>query len=312
MSWLALATVGQFLAAIVVFIDKYIVTNDKVIPRPFVYAFYSCLLTGFWVVIYFLGYIPGFENFHIPTFADVVKPSIQVVGMAFLTAYTFFMALVSLYDALRREEAVNVMPIVGAISALSTLFLSYLFLETTLSTNFLWGIAILIIGTTLVSQIVPDHFTLLTMVHSGFFFGLHYITMKGLFLETNFADGFFWSRICFVFFALSLLMVPTYYKKIIEQTKSNEQKTRTGLLVLVAKILAGVSAFLLLKATDSGDVTVVQALDGMKFVFILLITLFFGKLLPDSMSRTETRKEAVLRQAIYVAIITIGYFILFL
>lgn len=312
MSWLVLATVGQFLAAIVVFIDKYIVTNDKVIPRPFVYAFYSCLLTGFWVVIYFLGYIPGLADFHIPTFADIVKPSIQVMGMAFLTAYTFFMALVSLYDALRREEAVNVMPIIGAISALSTLFLSYLFFEVLLSTNFLWGILILIFGTMLVSQIIPDRYTLLTMVHSGFFFGLHYITMKGLFMETNFADGFFWSRVCFVFFALSLLMVPTYYKKITEQTKHTEQKTRTGFLVITAKILAGVSAFLLLKATDMGDVTVVQALDGLKFVFILLISIFFSKFLPDSATKTETRGDAIFRQILYVAIITVGYFILFL
>lgn len=312
MSWLVLATVGQFLAAIVVFIDKYIVTNEKVIPRPFVYAFYSCLLTGFWVVIYFLGYIPGLQDLHIPSFTDIVKPSIQVVGMAFLTAYTFFMALVSLYDALRREEAVNVMPIVGAISALSTLLLSYLFLDVSLSTNFLWGIAILILGTTLVAQIIPNHFTLLTMVHSGFFFGLHYITMKGLFLETSFADGFFWSRVCFVFFALSLLMVPTYYKKIIDQTKNTEQKTKTGLLVTFAKVLAGISAFLLLKATDTGDVTVVQALDGMKFVFILLITVFFSRLLPNSVAQTETRKVIVVRQIIYVTVITVGYFILFL
>lgn len=312
MSWLVLATVGQFLAAIVVFIDKYIVTNEKVIPRPFVYAFYSCLLTGFWVVIYFLGYIPGLQDLHIPSFADIVKPSIQVVGMAFLTAYTFFMALVSLYDALRREEAVNVMPIVGAISALATLLLSYLFLETSLSTNFLWGIAILILGTTLVAQIIPDHYTLLTMVHSGFFFGLHYITMKGLFLETSFADGFFWSRVCFVFFALSLLMVPTYYKKVVDQTKNTEQKTKTGLLVTFAKVLAGISAFLLLKATDVGNVTVVQALDGMKFVFILLITVFFSRMLPNSVTQTETRKVVVIRQVIYVIVITVGYFILFL
>ncbi len=312
MSWLALATIGQFLAAIVVFIDKYIVTNDKVLPRPFVYAFYSCLLTGFWVVIYFAGYIPGLSALHIPTFADIEKPSIQVIGMAFLTAYTFFMALVSLYDALRREEAVNVMPIVGAISALSTLALSYLFFEIFLSTNFLWGVVILILGTLLVSQIIPDRYTLLTMVHSGFFFGLHYITMKGLFLETSFGDGFFWSRISFVFFALSLLMVPTYYKKITEQTSKTEQKTKTGFLVMFAKVLAGISAFLLLKATDIGDVTVVQALDGLKFVFILLITVFLSRFLPDSAIKTETRKDEIIRRFLYVAVITVGYFILFL
>ena len=47
MSWLLLATIGQFINAIVAFLDKYIVSDEKVLPKPFVYAFYSCLLTGF-------------------------------------------------------------------------------------------------------------------------------------------------------------------------------------------------------------------------------------------------------------------------
>lgn len=312
MSWLLLATVGQFLSAVVVFIDKYVVTDAKALPRPFVYAFYSCLLTGFWVVIYFLGYLPGLSALAIPTFDAIEKPTIQVLGMSFLAAYTFFMALVSLYDALRKDEAVNVMPIIGAISALATLILSYVFLEIYLSPNFVWGVIILIIGTSLVAQILPDRYTVLTIIHSGFFFGLHYITMKGLFLETSFEDGFFWSRVSLVLFALSLLMVPTYFKKITEQTKQTEEKARVGTLVFVAKILAGISAFLLLKATDLGDVTVVQALDGLKFVFILFITVLFGRMLPNSVATTETRKDALVRQILYVAIITVGYFILFL
>jgi uncharacterized membrane protein len=312
MSWLLLATLGQFLGAVVVFLDKYIVSDTRVLPRPFVYAFYSCLLTGFWVLIYVIGYIPGMSTLQIPTLSEISKPSIQVIGMSILAAYTFFMALVSLYDALRKSEAVNVMPIIGAVSALSTLGLSYLFLEITLSPNFMWGVVVLILGTLLVAQIVPDRYTMLTMVHSGFFFGLHYITMKGLFLETSFADGFFWSRIGLVFFALSLLMVPTYLHKITEQTQQTEQKAKAGLLVLLAKILAGISAFLLLKATDQGDVTVVQALDGLKFVFILLVTLLFARALTDTVAGTETRKEAVVRQILYVSVITVGYFILFL
>ncbi len=310
MSWLFLATIGQFIGAVVVFLDKYIVSDGKVLPRPFVYAFYSCLLTGFWVVIYLFGYIPGFASLGVPTFAGIEKPTIQVLGMSFLAGYTFFMAIVSFYDALKRAEAVNVMPVVGAVSALTTMAMSYFFLETTLSPNFIWGIAILIIGTLLVSQAMPEKYTMMVVVHSGFFFGFHYITMKGLFMETSFVEGFFWSRIGLVLFALSLLMVPTYYKKITERTK--EATKRTGVLVLFAKILAGISAFLLLLATDKGDVTVVQALDGLKFVFILFITVIFSSLLPDNVAKTETRPKEVMQQVLYVILVVVGFFILFL
>ena len=309
-AWIILATLGQLLSAVVVVLDKYIVTEEKVLPRPFVYAFYSCLLTGFWVVVFFLGYIPSLSHWGVPTFADVEKPTIQVVGMSVLAAYTLFMALVSLYDALRRAPAADVMPIIGAVSALTTFCLSYFLLEIILPTNFIFGVAVLIIGTLLVAQVLPEKFTLLYTVHSGLFFGLHYITMKGLFEETNFADGFFWSRIGLVFFALSLLMVPTYYKKIVERTK--EAGARAGLIVLLTKVLAGIAAFMLLKATDLGDVSVVQALDGLKFVFILIITLLFSSFLPKSVSMPEATPDRVRQQILYVAVITIGFLILFL
>lgn len=308
MSWLLLATLGQFINAIVAFLDKYIVSDEKVLPKPFVYAFYSCLLTGFWIIIY---YIPGLDNFGIPTLDNVHKPSIQVIGMSFLSAYTFFMALVSMYEALRKAEAVNVMPVVGSISAITTLGMSYLFFpDVALSTNFIWGVVVLALGTLLVAQSIPKRNTILLLVHSGVFFALHYITMKGLFMETNFDDGLFWSRIGLVLFALSLLMVPVYYDRITEQTKHTSGKA--GVLVLLTKILAGVAAFLLLKATDLGDVTVVQALDGLKFVFILLITILFTAFLPETITRHEIRPREVFRKILYVAIITVGYFILFL
>jgi drug/metabolite transporter (DMT)-like permease len=307
MSWLLLATIGQFINAIVAFLDKYIVSDEKALPKPFVYAFYSCLLTGFWIIIY---YIPGLHLLGIPTLDNVHKPTIQVIGMSFLAAYTFFMALVSMYEALRKAEAVNVMPVIGAVSAIATMGMSYLFLEFTLSNNFIWGVIVLSLGTLLVAQSIPKRNTVLLLVHSGVFFALHYITMKGLFMETNFDDGLFWSRIGLVLFALSLLMVPAYFDRITEQTKTTS--TKAGVLVLLTKILAGIAAFLLLKATHLGDVTVVQALDGLKFVFILLITVLFSTFLPDSITKHEVRPKEVFRKVLYVAIITVGYFILFL
>lgn len=310
MAWLLLATLGQFLNAIVAFLDKYIVSDKEALPRPFVYAFYSCFLAGFWVVIFLLGYIPALSSLGVPNFDNIQKPSIQVVGMSFLAAYTFFIALVSLYDALRREEAVNVMPVIGAVSALMTFGMSYLFLDITLSGNFMWGVVVLSLGTLLVAQAIPKRNVILNVFHSGVFFALHYIAMKGLFIETSFDDGFFWSRIALVLFALSLLLVPVYYDKITTQTKRTTPKA--GVVILSTKVLAGVATLLLLKATDFGDVAVVQALDGLKFVFILIISVLFGSFLPADSVKVDARPREVLRKILYVAIIAVGYLILFL
>lgn len=309
MTWLFLATGAQFLNAVVAILDKHIVTDEKVLPRPFVYAFYSCLITGFWIVVYLFGLIPGLSEVGFPHFSNVESPSIEVVGMSFLAAYTFFMALVSMYDALKHADASDVMPVIGAISAVSAFGMSYLFLDVTLSHNFIWGIALLVCGTALVSQVRLTPNIALHTIHSGLFFALHYFAMKGLFLSTSFDDGFFWSRIAFVLFALSQLLVPVYYQKIKEQTKATSRKT--GFLVVTNKVIAGIAAFLLLKATDLGDVTVVQALDGLKYVFIILIGLFIGRFIPETAGENEFDAATVIRKALYVAIISIGFVILF-
>lgn len=309
MMWILLATGAQLINAVVAIVDKYIVSDKDALPRPFVYAFYSCLVTAGWVVVYFLSFIPGLADLGVPSFQNIQSPTIQVVGMSFLAAYTFFMALVSLYDALKRADASDVMPVIGAVSTISSFGLSFLLLDITLTPNFIWGIVLLALGTLLVSQVQFTRSIALLTVHSGLFFALHYISMKGLFQQTSFDDGFFWSRMAFVAFALSLLLVPVYYEKITTQTKSTSR--RAGALVVGNKLMAGVAAFMLLKATDWGDVAVVQALDGLKFVFILLLSVLVGRFIPTAAGENKNDLSSILRKVAYVGIICVGYVMLF-
>jgi len=309
MSWILLATLGQFINAIVAIFDKYIVSDEKVIPRPFVYAFYSCIFTSFWVVIYFLGYIPGLAALGAPTFNNVEAPTLTVTALAFLAAYTFFIALVSMFNALKQADASSTLPIIGSVSALSSFGLSYLFLDAELHDNFIIGVILLSIGTLLVSQSLPKKSVFLHVFHSGLFFALHYITMKGLFVETSFDNGFFWSRVGLVLFALSLLLIPVYFDKIRKQTSNTTR--RTGFIFVLTKLLAGIAAFMLLKATDMGEVSVVQALDGLRYVFILLLTFVFAHWLPDSVTDRDTRPGATFRRLLYIVIILIGFVVLF-
>jgi len=309
MNWILLATLGQFINAVVAIFDKYIVSDENALPKPFVYAFYSCLFTGFWGLIYLIGYIPGLTELGIPSFDNVQSPTLQVVAMSFLAAYTFFIALVSMYDALKRADASSTMPIIGSVSALSSFGLSYLFLDASLNDNFIVGVVLLSVGTLLVAQTLPKISVVLQVFHSGLFFALHYITMKGLFLETSFDDGFFWSRLAFVLFTLSLLLVPAYLQKVTKQTK--ETSKRTGFIVIIAKALAGIAAFMLLKATDLGEVSVVQALDGLRYVFILILSILFAHWLPETAIDKDVRPKVFLRKMLYIVVILTGFIVLF-
>lgn len=309
MGWIFLAAAGQFLNALVAILDKYIVSDDKLLPRPFVYAFYSCLVTGGWIVIFFLGWIPGLSEFGVPSLENIKTPSIEVVGMSFLAAYTFFIALVSMYDALKRTDASSAMPIIGSIAALSTFGLSYIFLDTKLHDNFIIGVVLLGVGTLLVAQTLPRVDTVVQVLHSGLFFALHHVTMKSLFNDIGFDGGFFWSRVGFVLFALSLLLVPAYFAKVREVSEHTSKKA--GILVLSNKVLAGVAAFMLLQATHLGDVSVVQALGGLQYVFILLIGVLFAHWLPPSAADRDGRPKVAFRRFLYVIVILLGFVVLF-
>jgi drug/metabolite transporter (DMT)-like permease len=309
MSWILLAAAGQFLNAIVAIFDKYIVSDESILPRPFVYAFYSCLVTGAWVLVFFIGLIPGLGALGVPSFENVQTPTIHVVAMSFLAAYTFFIALVSMFDALKRADASNTLPIIGSVSALSSFGLSYVFLGAQLQENFIIGVILLSVGTLLVAQTLPKKTVIVNVFNSGLFFALHYITMKALFIETSFDDGFFWSRIGFVVFTLSLLLVPAYYQKIREQTAQTSKKA--GGIVLLAKVFAGVAAFMLLKATALGDVSVVQALGGLQYVFIIIATVLFARWLPEAATDKDTRPQVFFRKILYVLVILVGFFALF-
>lgn len=310
MSWIILATVAQFINAVVAVGDKYLVTDEKRMPRPFVYAYYTCLATAFWLLIYPIGLIPFFRDIGAPSLMNVQLPTLEVVALSFFSAYTFFMAIVSLYGSLKRAETSDVMPVVGAVSAIVSFGLSYLFLDASYSANFIWGVVLLATGTFAVSSLRFPANVALASIHSGLFFALHYIAMKGIFITTNFDDGFFWSRIALVLFAMSWLLVPNYLDLIREQRKKTSRNT--GLMVFGNKLLAGVAAFMLLKATDWGDVAIVQALDGIKFVFILFITVLLANWLPRAVRENHHNWKTVIQKLIYVIIIGIGYAVLFI
>jgi len=311
MTWLLLATAAQFLNAVVAIIDKYIVTDERVLPRPFVYAFYTSLLAGVWVVVYAFSIIPipAIEWLGVPSYQNIERPTLEVVALAFLASYSFFIGLVSLFTALRSADASDVVPVVGAVSAIGSFGLSYFFLDPTTSPNFIWGIVLLATGTFLVSRLRFSTRIALTSLHAGLFFAFHFVTLKGLFDITSFDNGFFWSRISFMLLALTMLILPTYYRKIREQTESTSRGA--GALILFNKLLAGIATVMILKATALGDVAVVQALGGLQFVFILLIGILIGHRAPATCGEQSCRRRDAVQKALFVSIITLGFIMLF-
>lgn len=308
--WILLVVVAQFLYAIVSLVDKYIVTSERALPKPLVYAFYVSILSAGSIFIYFFSWIPiPHDDISVPSFALLETPTLLVAALSLLAGYSFFYALVSLFSALRHADASDVVPVVGAVSALATFILSYIFLGANLGHMFFSGLLLLVCGTLLMSHFRFTWKTAFSSMHAGILFAIHYVAIKALFIETSFDNGFFWSRMAIVLVALSILLVPRYYEKITHQTKATGK--RGGMLVVGNKIIAGLASILVLKAVELGDVSVVQALGGMQYVFLLLLGLVLGAKL-DRECGEKCGERDWLKKSFATSIIVLGFFVLFL
>ena len=253
LTWIVLAALAQFITALIVLVDKYVLVSQAHLGKPVVYAFYVSALSGVVVIL-----VP---------FGVISIPSLTVLALSLLASFTFIASVLFLYTALRHGNASDAVPIVGAVSAVVTLYLAFLLLDQDLPPAFIPAFLLLVIGTVLISHIRLTWRSLRDVVLAGVFFGATAVILKLTFLETTFIEGFFWSRMTNVIGALSLLATSPNRRAIFHGYNSSSQKLKW--LVVSNKALSGVAVFLTLAAISLGSVSVVQAMAGLQFVFLL-------------------------------------------
>lgn len=308
--WILLVVVAQLFHAVAAIIDKFIVTSKKV-AEPLVYAFFVCVLSVLSLFIFFAELLP-FDfvgEVSLPAITNIYLPDLFIILIAILAGYGFFFSLLFLYSALKESDASDVVPVVGAVSAVSTFVLSYLFLGEALSRNFIYGFIFLVVGTVIVSHFRFDLKTLFFSVMAGFFFSTHYTSMKVIFDLYAFDQAFFWSRIALIFVAGSLLFIPSLKKRINKGLKTSGPKA--GFWVVGNNILGGTAGILVFKAIELGSVTIVQALGGLQFVFLIIISFLFGKRTSVDFGENNDL-SAIIQKTVSVSLIVIGFYFLFL
>ena len=253
LTWIVLAALAQFITAAIVLVDKYVLVRHAHLGKPVVYAFYVSALSGVVIVL-----VP---------FGVISVPSLTVLALSLLASLTFIASVLFLYTALRHGHASDAVPIVGAVAAVVTLYLAFLLLDQDLPSAFIPAFLLLVIGTVLISHIRLTWRSLRDVVLAGAFFGATAVILKLIFLETTFIEVFFWSRMTNVIGALSLLVIPANRRAIFHGYHSSSQKLKW--LVVSNKTLSGVAMLLTLAAISLGSVSVIQAMAGLQFVFLL-------------------------------------------
>lgn len=293
-SWLLLAVAAQFITAVSVLIDRHIVVKAQHIGKPIVYAFYVSALSFFVVALIPFG---------------VKSPSLALLGFSAIHAIVFFSAIFFLYSALQNARASDVAPVVGAISALTTLIAAPLLLDGDISSYVIAPIILLATGTALISHFHFTRAALRFTLLSGVTFGAVAMTTKFVFMETTFVDGFFWTRITSVLLACSLLLIPTLKTQIFSGGARSSAGSRY--LVIGNKLLGGSAAILTALAISLGSVSIVNALSGLQFAFLFLFALVFAPTMPLLRDGGKTHGHGGWQTGLGVAIICAGLALLY-
>lgn len=293
-TWLGLAIAAQFINAVSVLIDRHIVVRAQHIGRPIVYAFYVSLMSGFVVVIAPFGLLSTPSNF--------------VLAASCVQAFTFVAAIFFLYSAFKYSRASDVAPVVGAVSALTSLLLAALLIDGDLSFSFLPSIAFLVFGTGLISHFHFRAHALRDTLLAGFFFGVTVVLSKMVYEETSFIDGFFWTRTMCILAAGALLLIPAWRTAILRGGTRSSQGAKA--LVVGNKVLAGGAGVMTALAVSLGSVSVVNALAGLQFVFLFLFALLFAGHMPLT-EKKKTGSHGGWQSGLGVTLIVLGLALLY-
>lgn len=289
MLWIYLALIAYFMNAIVFAIDKFLLVAP--IPHPLSYAFYVSILSAFAVFLLPFG---------------VHALPLQHLLISLVSGLFFFIALVYFYKTIKAIDILEATPAVGAITALTTFFISVFVLSEHITGSQLAAFFLLVAGTFIMSYFHLKTRVFFYMLLGGIFFGLSYVTLKYIFTVTDFINGLFWTRLGLVGGALAILIYLPARRQIFGSFSSAPASSK--FLFAINKILAAAAFIVLYYAIKLGSVVFVNALQGLQYVFILLIGFFIARKMPLLFERHL--HERITRKIVATVLIFVGFFLL--
>lgn len=284
--WLFIVIVGYFLNAAAAVVDKFLLS--KKIPNPAVYTFFIAALGLLGLVLIPWGFY---------------WPGVFELLVALLAGLTFTAALFCLFKALALNETSRVTPFIGGLSPIFVLGFSYFLLSDRLNSNQLLAFVLLVAGTAAISWEKSRRKNqargfLLALI-SALLFGLSYTLTKDVYNHQDFVSGFVWMRLAAFLGALFLLISPANRRAIWESSRESDVKVSGVFLFGQA---SGALSFILINyAISLASVSIVNALQGLQYVFLLLMVLILAKWSPHILN--ERLRGRILAQKIMAIIL---------
>jgi len=302
MSWLLIVIIAHFFNAGVFIVDRYLLKRG--FPNPLSYAFWIGLCS---VVVLVLA-----------PFGFSIPPTNQII-VALATGIVWLLAAIIFYTALYKGEASRVVPTVGGLIPLFTLGLSFIFLGERLSAKELIAFCLLVSGGIILSLLVIKKTRIFVSnqkirltkasvpaLGAALVFAVSFVMTKSVFLEQSFISGLIWIRLGAALGALFLL-IPSSFRQMIFK-KGKRIKIKFFGLFLSAKGLGVVGSLLIYWAIFLGSVTLVNALQGVQYVFLLLLAFFLFRKMPSL--REQFNKKVLVQKIFAIILICLGLVVL--
>lgn len=297
MLWLIITIFAYLFSAIASLFDKYLLKG--LIPGPKIYAFY----VGFLGILSLL-LIPF--GFMIPPFGQIILSLAS--GALWIVSLLFFFKAVKLFELSR------IVPGVGSLTPIFVLGLTFIFTKQGLGFYQLLAFLFLLAGSFLISW-EGNKFnskSLQLSFISAFLFSLAYFSSKIVYDSQPFLSGFIWMRIGGFIAAIFLL----FSKEVREELFKNRASFKTNIsgLFLLGQTM-GAGGFILqsfaIKLAPLNSLAFINALEGIKYLFLLILTGFISVKFPQIMKEKISPK--IIRQKIIsLFFIGTGLLILFL
>lgn len=303
MSWLFIVIVAHFFYAAVFIADRYLLKRR--FPNPLGYTFYAGIFS---IIVLLLAIF------------DFAVPTINQIALALITGIVWLVASFAFNTALFRGESSRVVPTVGALIPFFTLILSFMFLGERLSAKELIAFCLLVSGGIILSLLITKtgifsnnhEFHLakafILAIGAALAFAIYFVMTKSVFFKMSFINGIIWIRLG-AFLGALFLLIPAGFRRIIFKKKESIKKTTVG-LYLSTRGMGIVASFLLFWAISLGSVTLVNALQGVQYLFLLLLAYFLFKNIPAL--KEQFSKEALVQKIIAITLICAGLAILVL
>ena len=148
---------------------------------------------------------------------------------------------------------------------------------------------------------------LMVAILAAFLLAGSFVLTKFIYTYQPFINGFIWIRFGGVLAACLIFLWPNNRQVILERTKSLKIKTIS--LFLSNKVLASIAFILLNYAIYLGSVTLVNALQGVQYIFLLIIAIILSKKFPQIL-REQISRGIITQKVIAILLIGLGLGIL--